>query len=147
MNAKDSNKVNRLLLRLGIFILLSQPAFAQDNPYQVTYHWGELPGGRPMGVVTGVQPDPDGEHIWVVERCSANQCAGSDHHPIHKLDKEGNTVKSIGAGLFAWPHGFDMDADGNFWVTEGAPEGDARSAPGTERGMGHQVIKIIELQV
>jgi sugar lactone lactonase YvrE len=35
-----------------------------------------------------------------------------------------------------------MDADGNFWITEGAPEGDARSAPGAERGMGHQVLKI-----
>ena len=34
---------------------------------------------------------------------------------------QGKTVKSIGAGLFAWPHGFDMDEDGNFWITEGAP--------------------------
>jgi sugar lactone lactonase YvrE len=58
------------------------------------------------------------------------------------LDSEGNTVKSIGAGLFAWPHGFDMDADGNFWITEGAPAGDARGEPGMERGMGHQVVKI-----
>ena len=115
---------------------------AQPNPYQVVYHWGELPGGRPMGVVTGVQPDPDGEHIWIVERCGANQCAGSALNPIHKLDSEGRTVKSIGAGLFAWPHGFDMDADGNLWVTEGAPEGDARGEPGSELGMGHQIVKL-----
>ena len=115
---------------------------AQENPYQVIYHWGELPGGREMGIVTGVQPDPDGEHIWIVERCSSNQCAGSSLPPIHKLDREGNTVKSIGGGLFAWPHGFDMDADGNLWVTEGAPDGDARGEPGMERGMGHQVLKL-----
>jgi sugar lactone lactonase YvrE len=95
-----------------------------------------------MGVVSGVQPDPDGKHIWVLERCSENQCAGSDLHPLHKLDMDGKTVKSIGAGLLAWPHGFDMDADGNFWITEGAPEGDPRGEPGFERGMGHQVIKI-----
>ena len=63
-------------------------------------------------------------------------------NPIHKLDSEGRTVKSIGAGLFAWPHGFDMDADGNLWVTEGAPEGDARGEPGSELGMGHQIIKL-----
>ena len=31
---------------------------------------------------------------------------------------QGKTVKSIGAGLFAWPHGFDMDEEGNFWITE-----------------------------
>ena len=115
---------------------------AQENPYQVIYDWGELPGGRPMGVVTGVQPDPDGQHIWVLERCGANQCAGSELHPLHKLDLEGNTVMSIGAGLFAWPHGFDMDQDGNFWITEGAPDGDARGRAGMELGMGHQVIKI-----
>lgn len=115
---------------------------AADNPYQVIYHWGNLPGGRPMGVVSGVHPDPDGEHLWVMERCSTNQCAGSDLDPIHKLDRDGNVVKSIGAGLFAWPHGFDLDHEGNLWVTEGAPEGDARGQPGFERGMGHQVIKL-----
>ena len=95
-----------------------------------------------MGVVTGVQPDMDGEHLWIVERCGGNQCADSSLNPIHKLDSEGRTVKSIGAGIFAWPHGFDMDADGNFWITEGAPAGDARGEPGMEKGMGHQVIKM-----
>ena len=46
--------------------LLASTVVAQDNPYQVVYHWGELPGGRPMGIVTGVQPDPDGEHLWII---------------------------------------------------------------------------------
>ena len=113
-----------------------------ENPYQVVYHWGELPGERAMGVVTGVHPDPDGEHLWIVERCGGNQCAGSDLHPVHKLDRDGNTVASLGAGLFAWPHGFDLDANGNLWITEGAPAGDARGEPGMALGMGHQVIKL-----
>lgn len=130
-----------IALALSVLVF-SAPASSQENPYQVIYNWGELPGGRAIGVVTGVQPDPDGEHIWIVERCSSNQCAGSSLHPIHKLDSEGNTVKSIGAGIFAWPHGFDMDGDGNFWITEGAPAGDARGELGMERGMGHQVIKM-----
>ena len=132
---------NTLQLLIGALIF-PVAVSAQENPYQVIYDWGELPGGRPMGVVTGVQPDPDGQHIWVLERCGANQCAGSELHPLHKLDLEGNTVMSIGAGLFAWPHGFDMDQDGNFWITEGAPDGDARGRAGMELGMGHQVIKI-----
>ena len=141
------NKINTESRRSVLFaaILLAMSSIqliAQENPYQVIYDWGELPGGRPMGVVTGVQPDPDGEHIWVLERCSANQCAGSDLHPLHKLDLQGNTISSIGGGLCAWPHGFDMDEDGNLWITEGAPDGDARGEPGMERGMGHQVIKI-----
>ena len=54
----------------AVLLVASVAAQAQPNPYQVTYHWGELPGGRPMGVVSGVQPDPDGKHIWVLERCS-----------------------------------------------------------------------------
>ena len=125
-----------------VFAAQATAQAAADNPYQVIYDWGELPGARAMGVVTGVQPDPDGEHIWILERCGTNQCAGSQLNPIHKLDSEGNTVKSIGAGLFAWPHGFDMDDEGNFWVTEGAPAGDARGEPGMALGMGHQVLKV-----
>lgn len=138
----SSNRFNLFTLLVIFSTCFAMTTQAQENPYQVIYNWGQLPDGRPMGVVTGVQPDPDGEHIWILERCGTNQCAGSSQHPIHKLDREGNAVKSIGAGLFAWPHGFAMDADGNFWVTEGAPEGDARGEPGLERGMGHQVIKI-----
>ena len=125
-----------------VMLAFAAPASGQENPYQVIYDWGELPGGRTMGVVTGVQPDPDGEHIWIVERCGSNQCADSSLHPIHKLNSAGVAVKSIGAGIFAWPHGFDMDAEGNFWITEGAPLGDARGEPGMERGMGHQLIKL-----
>ena len=56
-------------------------------------------------------------------------------NPIHKLDSEGRTVKSIGAGLFAWPHGFDMDADGN----SGLPRARLRVMPGESpvgAGMG-----------
>ena len=114
MKSGRSHTTIENLLGIVFFVLLAHAGLvlAQSNPYQVVYNWGELPGGRSMGVVTGVQPDPDGEHIWIAERRGANQCAGSDLNPIHKLDSEGRTVKSIGAGLFAWPHGFDMDADG-----------------------------------
>ena len=135
------------LVALSVLIVVdwkgsSTAQAVSENPYQVIYHWGELPDGREMGVVTGVHPDPDGEHMWIVERCSTNQCAGSNLPPIHKLDREGKVVKSIGAGLFAWPHGFDLDGDGYLWVTEGAPEGDARGTDGFSLGMGHQVIKL-----
>lgn len=134
--------VTLYLLNLAAFQEGASAQAVSGNPYQVIYHWGELPDGREMGVVTGVHPDPDGEHMWIVERCGTNQCAGSDLPPIHKLDKDGRVVKSIGAGLFAWPHGFDLDSEGNLWVTEGAPQGDARGAAGFALGMGHQVLKL-----
>ncbi len=130
------------LLLHGHFFKQSSAQAVSENPYQVIFNWGELPAGRKMGVVSGVHPDPDGEHLWILERCSSNQCAGSNLAPIHKLDKEGRAVKSIGAGLFAWPHGFDLDSDGNIWVTEGAPAGDARGVDGFALGMGHQVLKL-----
>lgn len=134
-----------LVITLFLGLVLSTSAAAQsvaDNPYQAIFDWGSLPSGRELGIVTGVHPDPDGEHLWIVERCGANQCAGSDLSPIHKLDREGRAVQSLGAGLFAWPHGFDVDSEGNLWVTEGAPAGDARGRPGQELGMGHQVLKL-----
>jgi len=134
-----------VVLSVSIVGIFQEPSIAQavsDNPYQVIYHWGKLQDGREMGVVTGVHPDPDGEHMWIVERCSTNQCAGSNLPPIHKLDANGDVVKSIGAGLFAWPHGFDLDSEGHIWVTEGAPHGDARGTDGFALGMGHQVIKL-----
>lgn len=147
--ARSKTHVNfRTIQRIASMVILglvSSSVLGQavsENPYQVIFHWGQLPEGRPMGVVTGVHPDADGEHIWVVERCSSNQCAGSPLAPIHKMNLQGQVVKSIGAGLFAWPHGFDIDHEGNLWVTEGAPAGDPRGSEGEALGLGHQVIKL-----
>ena len=140
MNATGKATVLIAVLLLGH----AAAAVAQsgNNPYRLRYGWENMPGGRAMGIVSGVYPTPDGEHLWVMERCGANNCAGSDLDPIHLFDLDGNVVESLGAGLFAWPHGFDVDDDGNFWVTEGAPSGDARGEQGFSLGMGHQVIKL-----
>ena len=72
-----------------------------------------------MGAVGDVTIDPDGEHVWAVVRCDAgadrfgNECLDSDLDPIIKFDSEGNTVESFGGGMFIWPHGIDVDPDGN----------------------------------
>ena len=121
------------------------PASAQSpapNPYRATFGWEQLPDGRTLGIVSGAIPDPDGEHIWILERCGANQCAGTDVDPILKFDLDGNLVASYGGGLFAFPHGFALDHEGYLWVTEGGAHGDARAALGESMGMGHQVVKL-----
>ena len=106
------------------------------NPYRATFGWEQLPEGRVMGTVSGVFPDPDGRHLWILDRCGANQCAGTDLDPIMKFDLEGNLVDSFGAGLFAFPHGFFLDHEGFLWVTEG---GIARRRPGDAgREHGHR---------
>ena len=102
-------------------------------------NWAKLPAGRTWGAVTGVYPDPDGEHLWVLDRCGVNTCLGSDLNPIFKFDRQGNLVANIGAGLIAWPHGFYVDDDGYVWVTDGGTgEAGERAA---KEGMGHQVLK------
>ena len=96
-----------------------------------------------MGAVGDVTTDPDGEHIWAVVRCDAiapgrfgNECVDSDLDPVLKFDLEGHVVESFGSGMFIWPHGIDVEQDGNVWVTDGVSA--ARTPEGTR---GHQVIK------
>lgn len=137
-------------LHVGLFgivmssLLLGGQLQAQGayNPYHEIERWDELPGGEVFGPLTGGFPDPDGRHMWLLGRCGANNCADSDRDPILKFDLEGNLVDSFGAGLFAFTHGFFLDHEGYFWVTEGAPDGDARAEPGYRRGLGHQVHKV-----
>ena len=121
---------------------LLQAQSSTTNPYRATFGWEQLPEGRELGTVSGVFPDPDGRHLWILERCGANQCAGSDLDPIHKFDLEGNVVDSFGAGLFGFPHGFFLDHEGFLWVTEGGAHGDSRATPGEQLGIGHQVLKL-----
>ncbi len=121
-------------------------AFAQvlPNPYRAVDGWAQLPDGRKMGAVGGVTVDREGEHIWAVVRCYqtdwparfGNECLDSDLDPILEFDLEGNVVESFGSGMFIWPHGIDVDQDGNVWVTDAV--GAARTPEGTR---GHQVIK------
>ena len=131
---------------LGITLIAStEQAVAQNssNRYAIVDDWAKLPGGREMGAVGKATIDPDGRHVWAVVRCDAgaerfgDECRDSDLDPVLKFDPDGNMVESFGGGLFIWPHGIDVDSDGNVWVTDGVgsgniPEGDDR---------GHRVIK------
>jgi len=112
------------------------------NPFETVRNWGVLPDGRRWGSVSAINVDADGRHIWVGDRCGANSCAGSPVDPIVKLDPEGRVVAQLGAGRLIWPHGMDVDREGNVWVA------DARSARPEElkqfpdaAGKGHTVTK------
>ena len=126
----------------GIENGIVQPVNHLPNPYETVRNWGNLPEGREWGSVSALHVDVDGESLWVAERCGRNSCAGATVDPVLKLDSSGNVVTSFGAGLFIWPHGMDVDTEGNIWVT------DARSANQRELeefpsavGLGHRVIK------
>jgi DNA-binding beta-propeller fold protein YncE len=111
-----------------------------SNPYHINFNWDKLQG-RKIGVASGIKMDPDGKHIWLLDRCGANGCAESDLDPIIQADMDGKFVKSFGKGVMNFPHGFFIDREGNVWVTDGAPAGDPRGAAGFKKHMGHQVYK------
>ncbi len=130
---------NAILLGAGMM------SFGQSlpNPYRAVDGWAKMPEGRPMGAVGDLKMDPVGKHIWAIVRCTAtdkksfgSECLDSDIDPLLKFDLEGNVVKSLAGGMFIWPHGLDVDHEGNVWVTDAiAP----KKTPAGKRG--HQVVK------
>ncbi len=112
------------------------------NPYETVRNWGTLPDGRRWGSVSAVHVDIDGKHIWAGDRCGANVCAGSNVDPMVKLDPNGKVVQSFGAGQILWPHGMDVDRQGNVWVVDArsATEAELKKFPDA-KGKGHTVLK------
>ncbi len=95
-----------------------RPVNLLPNPYVTQRNFGTLPDGRSWGSVSAVNIDIDGIHVWAGDRCGTNSCATSDVDPIVKLDPDGNVVQSFGAGQIIWPHGMDVDAEGNVWIAD-----------------------------
>ena len=128
-------------LVFGLLAAVLTPLAAQDNaatprndlpqPYRTTRDWGVLPPSiAQWPAVTAIEPAPDGS-IYVVQRCHDNSCEGRSEPPVLKYNASGTLLKAWGEGLFNFPHGAAVDAQGNLWVT------DARGG----NGKGHQLIK------
>ncbi|HIF73600.1 MAG TPA: hypothetical protein EYQ33_01030, partial [Gammaproteobacteria bacterium] len=135
--------VAALLALASLFVPQQSVAQNSTNPYAIVEGWAKLPGGRVMGAVGKAKVDPDGRHIWAVIRCDAgpdrfgSECVDSDLDPVLKFDPDGNVVESFGSGMFIWPHGIDVDSDGNVWVTDAVSDNNIPA--GDDRG--HHVIK------
>ena len=119
-------------------LLCTFAAQAQNGlsaPYPVVQRqWAKPPVGEGWGASAGIERGPRGE-IWAIDRCGANGCDGSDRNPIVLLDPDsGQPIRSIGAGLFVFPHGLHVDRAGNIWVTDGAVSKDSTK--------GLQVMKL-----
>ena len=125
------------------------------NPYRLVEGWPTLPtnmNGGHWGEVIRVHVDARG-NIWVFHRCfnvvPAGQATcigrGPANPPILEFDPAGKLLKSFGAGLFAYNHGFTIDGDGNLWVTDVNDQEtilgmSARNANGVI--MGEEVLKL-----
>jgi DNA-binding beta-propeller fold protein YncE len=118
---------------------------ALPNPYRIVDGWARLPNGQPLGAVGKTEIDRDGRHVWAILRCEpladparfGDECRDSKMNTVYKFAPGGSVVTSFGGGMFIWPHGLEIDPDGNVWVTDAVaanriPSGDMR---------GHQVVK------
>jgi len=92
-------------------------------------------------------------NIWVFHRCfntvppghATCVARGNSNPPILEFDPSGKLVKSLGVSLFAYPHGFTIDDDGNLWVSDVNDEDtilgmSAKNADGVL--MGQEVLKL-----
>ena len=125
------------------------------NPYRLVEGWPSLPktmNGGKWGEVIRVHVD-EKANIWVFHRCfnvvppGSATCIGRGpaNPPILEFDPSGKLLKSFGAGLFAYPHGFTVDGNGNLWVTDVNDQEtvlgmSARNAAGAV--MGQEVLKL-----
>ena len=125
------------------------------NPYRLVEGWPTLPksmNGGQWGEVIRVHVDTKG-NVWVFHRCFNVVPAGSAtcigrgpaNPPILQFDPSGKLLKSFGAGLFAYPHGFTVDGVGNLWVTDVNDQEailgmSAKNAAGVV--MGQEVLKL-----
>ena len=132
-----------LAIAIGLGTAAMSLAQSLPNPYRLVDGWARLPDGRPMGAVGDLTMDPDGQHLWAIIRCTASdpkqfgaECLDSDLDPVLKFDLKGNVVRSFGGGLFIWPHGMDVDREGNAWVTDAVSP--KKTPPGKR---GHQAVK------
>jgi len=122
------------------------------NPYRLVENWPTLPagmnGGR-WGELIRADLDRRG-NIWVFHRCFSTEpagaatCVGRTDPPILQFDPSGRLLSSFGGGLFAFPHGFTIDPDGNVWASDANANEtvlglSAKGANGVLRG--HQVFK------
>ena len=107
-------------------------AQSPEASYSLVEGWAQLPSGvEAWGQTIGLEVDAD-DNLWVFHRCFASNCRRRDDvAPMLKFDSSGTLLDSWGEGMFVWPHGTALDADGNIWVT------DAQGMP----GKGHQVVK------
>ena len=115
---------------------MAMPAWADlPDPFGPPQRqWAKLADGHAWGTTAGIEIGPHGE-IWAIDRCGGTTCDGSDRAVVHQIDpKTGRPIRSIGAGLFALPHGLHVDRDGNVWVTDAAISKD--------KTKGQQVIKM-----
>lgn len=115
---------------------LAAPAASsgQSVSYELVEGWAQLPAGVDrFGMTLGLELDAE-QNLWVFQRCFSTDCVDGPEESLPavlKYDRSGRLLDSWGEGMFVWPHGFHLDADGNLWTSDARGAGDK----------GHTVLK------
>jgi len=95
---------------------------SSDGKYILVEDWPESSIRSNMGQPSGLGIDREGNLI-VFHRADAIDSSDPKRliskNTMLKIDTHsGEVLKEWGDGLFCWPHGLNVDKDGNIWVTD-----------------------------
>jgi sugar lactone lactonase YvrE len=119
----------KALLAAGLLLMatpcLVQPSSAQQSvpqiPFDSVADFPKLPDGMNFGEVPGVAVNSKG-HVFVFTR--SNSASGPAYGPtaaqLLEFTAEGDFVREIGKGLYAWAfaHSVRVDKDDNIWAID-----------------------------
>lgn len=136
-------RVLAITCAVGVFAIQgsAQSPSTPSPMYEEVKGWGPIPKPAPLAWELGrVATDAKGDTIYAFRRSDP---------PIVELDASGKVLKMWGDGMFVWPHGMQVDGQGNLWVTDAAVGPGAGSASflapripsALAAGRGHQVFK------
>lgn len=148
--------LKKIQINTAFFALMLTPAVVMaqadmpptndlPNPFTTQELYLKMPEGRAWGSSSTVDMHPDGESVWVAERCGGNINACVQNPNVNMImlfDKDGNMVRSFGAGYITWPHGIHVDQEGNVWVADGR-DNRGENTP-EDQVIGHQIHKFSE---
>ena len=108
----------------AVAMLLAGSAFAQQRAPEISFtsvpDYPNLPAGMNFGEVPGVAVNSS--HVFVFSRSnSANGPAfGAAAAQLFEFDQNGNFVREIGKGLYAWSeaHSVRVDRNDNIWAID-----------------------------
>src|SRR5262249_15677599 len=120
-----SREVAMKRLIVGLLVLLSPSALAQQSPPEIPYdsvaNLLKLPPDMHLGEVAGVAVNSKG-HIYVYSRggSSPGPAYGNTASQILEFDRNGVFLREIGKNLYAWSfaHTVRVDKDDNIWATD-----------------------------
>src|SRR3981081_2840183 len=110
-------------LWFAFLVLLTAPSFAQQSVPEIAFDsvpdFPNLPNGMNFGEVPGVAVNSKG-HVFVFTR--SNSAGGPAYAPtaaqLLEFDSNGEFVKEIGKGLYAWAfaHSVRIYKNDNIWA-------------------------------